>query len=125
MRTGSPRNAIFKSQARAEDAWFKIGDSLPGVSMNAERAALRIVAACRHGDAEVVLTLPAKLAVIFHGLFPGLTSDLLGLVNRTLPAPGGIGTLRVRGRDAASPLSESWLTALTQAAERQYNEVGA
>jgi NAD(P)-dependent dehydrogenase (short-subunit alcohol dehydrogenase family) len=124
MRTGSPRNAIFKSQYQAEYAWFKIGDSLPVVSMNAERAARRIVAACRHGDAEIVLTLPAKLAVLFHGLFPGMSSDLLGLVNRTLPAPGGIGTLRVRGQDAASPMSESWLTALTKVAEQEYNEAG-
>jgi NAD(P)-dependent dehydrogenase (short-subunit alcohol dehydrogenase family) len=125
MRTGSPRNATFKSQYQAEYAWFKIGDSIPGVSMNAERAARRIVSACRHGDAEVVLTLPAKLAVIFHGLFPGLTSDLLGLANRGLPAPGGVGTLRVKGEDAATPLSESWLTALTRRAEREYNEAGA
>jgi NAD(P)-dependent dehydrogenase (short-subunit alcohol dehydrogenase family) len=125
MRTGSPRNAKFKSQAQAEYAWFKISDSLPVLSMSAARAARRIVSACRYGDAEVILGLPAQLAVRFHGLFPGLTSDLLGLVNRTLPGPGGIGSGRVRGVEAASPLSDSVLTTLTVHAERAYNEMGS
>ena len=32
MRTGSPRNALFKGQHRAEYAWFSISDSLPFLS---------------------------------------------------------------------------------------------
>jgi NAD(P)-dependent dehydrogenase (short-subunit alcohol dehydrogenase family) len=51
MRTGSPRNATFKGQHRAEYAWFSISDSLPLVSISAEHAARRIIDACRHGDA--------------------------------------------------------------------------
>jgi hypothetical protein len=39
----------------------------------------------------VVLSLPAKVAVKLHGLFPGTTTDLLGLMNVLLPPPGGIG----------------------------------
>jgi NAD(P)-dependent dehydrogenase (short-subunit alcohol dehydrogenase family) len=124
MRTGSPRNAIFKGQHRAEYAWFKIGDSLPLLSMSAARAARQIVRACRVGDAEVVLGLPAKAAVVFHGLFPGLTARLLGLINRVLPERGGIGTARARGEESVSGWSESWLTVLTQQAEREYNEIG-
>jgi NAD(P)-dependent dehydrogenase (short-subunit alcohol dehydrogenase family) len=124
MRTGSPRNAFFKGQHEAEYAWFKIGDSIPLFSTSAERAARRIVRACRHGDAELTLTLPAQLAVAFHGLFPGLTADILALVNRSLPAPGGIGTARARGQDSETPLSESWATELTQTAARANNELG-
>src|ERR687893_134487 len=37
MRTGSPRNALFKGRHRAEYAWFAISDSLPITSMMAER----------------------------------------------------------------------------------------
>ncbi|MDB5386868.1 MAG: ketoacyl reductase, partial [Planctomycetaceae bacterium] len=37
MRTGSPRNAVFKGDHRAEYAWFSIADSIPGLSMEAER----------------------------------------------------------------------------------------
>jgi NAD(P)-dependent dehydrogenase (short-subunit alcohol dehydrogenase family) len=123
MRTGSPRNANFKGQHRAEYAWFSISDSLPVTSMRAERAARQVVAACKRGDAEVVLSIQAQLAVKFHGLFPGLTQDLLGLVNLLLPAPGGIGRKRAKGRDSQSSLSPSWLTALGERAAVRNNEV--
>ena len=38
MRTGSPRNALFKGDNEAEYAWFSISDALPVLSMSAERA---------------------------------------------------------------------------------------
>src|SRR5947208_13760729 len=76
MRTGSPRNATFKGRHRAEYAWFAISDSLPVTSMDAGRAARQIVEACRYGEAEVVLSLQAKLAGKFHALFTGRTTDL-------------------------------------------------
>ena len=123
MRTGSPRNATFKGQHRAEYAWFSISDALPITSMMAERAARQIIAACRRGDAEVVLSIQAQIAARFHGLFPGLTADLLGLVNRLLPGPGGIGTQRAKGKDSSSALSPSVLTALSDSAAQRNNEI--
>ncbi|HXG68226.1 MAG TPA: SDR family NAD(P)-dependent oxidoreductase [Blastocatellia bacterium] len=123
MRTGSPRNATFKGQHRAEYAWFSISDALPLTSMNAERAARQIIAACKRGDAEVVLSVQAKLAVKFHALFPGLTADLMGLVNELLPEPGGIGKERAKGEESESALSPSFLTILNDRAARQNNEV--
>jgi NAD(P)-dependent dehydrogenase (short-subunit alcohol dehydrogenase family) len=122
MRTGSPRNAYFKGRHRAEYAWFSISDALPVTSMQAERAARQIIAACKRGDAEVTLSVQAQLAVLFHGLFPGLTADMLGVVNRLLPSPGGIGRLRARGKDSQSSVSPSWLTALNEAAAQRNNE---
>jgi NAD(P)-dependent dehydrogenase (short-subunit alcohol dehydrogenase family) len=124
MRTGSPRNAIFKGKHHAEYAWFTLSDSLPLFSISARRAARRVVDACKHGEAEVVLSLPAQLAVAFHGVFPGLTSDLLGLSNRLLPNAGGIGVARATGAESETALTESWLTRLTRIAERENNEVG-
>jgi short-subunit dehydrogenase len=124
MRTGSPRNATFKGQHRAEYAWFSISDALPLTSMSAERAARQIVAACKHGDAEVVLSLQAQLAVKFHGLFPGLTADLLGLINKLLPEAGGIGTGRAKGKESESDASPSWLTTLNERAAESNNEMG-
>jgi NAD(P)-dependent dehydrogenase (short-subunit alcohol dehydrogenase family) len=123
MRTGSPRNAYFKGQHRAEYAWFSISDALPVTAMQAERAARAIIAACKRGDAEITLSVQAQLAVRFHALFPGLTADLLGLVNRLLPSPGGIGRLRAKGKDSQSPISPSWLTALNEAAAERNNEM--
>jgi NAD(P)-dependent dehydrogenase (short-subunit alcohol dehydrogenase family) len=124
MRTGSPRNATFKGRNRAEYAWFSISDSLPVSSMSAERAARQIVAACKRGDAEIVLTIQAQIAVRFHGLFPGLTANLLGLVNKLLPEPGGIGARRALGKESESDLSRSWLTDLSKRAAVRNNEMG-
>jgi NAD(P)-dependent dehydrogenase (short-subunit alcohol dehydrogenase family) len=123
MRTGSPLNAFFKGQHRAEYTWFSLTDALPLVSQSAERAARQIIAACKRGDAEVVLSLPAKFVTTMQGLFPGYTADLLGLANKLLlPAPGGIGTARLAGKDSASPLSPSWLTRLNDNAAQRNNE---
>lgn len=125
MRTGSPRNATFKGQHRAEYAWFTISDSLPGTSMNAERAARQVIAACQRGDAEVILSTQAVLAVKFNSLFPELTSDLLALVNRLLPAAGGIGVNRAKGKDSESKYAPSILTTLGDQAAIRNNEVTA
>ncbi len=124
MRTGSPRNALFKSQHRAEYAWFTISDSLPVTSISAESAARRVVKACRYGEPEVVLGLPFQVAAAFHGVFPGVTADLLGMLNQVLPAPGGIGEDRLPGKDSESPLAPSVLTTLSERAAVAHNQVG-
>ncbi|HUE80479.1 MAG TPA: SDR family NAD(P)-dependent oxidoreductase [Pyrinomonadaceae bacterium] len=124
MRTGSPRNANFKGQHKAEYAWFSISDALPLTSMKAERAARQIIDTCRRGDAEVVLSIQAQIAVLFHAIFPGLTADMLGVVNRLLPGPGGIGENRAKGKDSSSVVSPSLLTALNERAAARNNQVG-
>ncbi|MDQ3742929.1 MAG: SDR family NAD(P)-dependent oxidoreductase [Acidobacteriota bacterium] len=123
MRTGSPRNATFKGRHRAEYAWFAISDSLPVTSIQAERAARQIVAACKRGQAELVITTQAVMAVKFRALFPEATADLLALVNRLLPGPGGIGRRKARGRESESTLAPSILTTLTDWAAQRNNEV--
>jgi NAD(P)-dependent dehydrogenase (short-subunit alcohol dehydrogenase family) len=123
MRTGSPRNANFKGQHRAEYAWFSISDSLPVSSIQAERAARQIVSACKRGQAQLVITTQAQLAVKFHELFPEATADILALVNRLLPGPGGIGRKQAKGKDSESPLAPSLLTALSERAAARNNEV--
>jgi NAD(P)-dependent dehydrogenase (short-subunit alcohol dehydrogenase family) len=122
MRTGSPVNALFKGHNRAEYALFSIADSLPGLSVSAELAARQIVNACRYGDPELVISWPAKLAALFHGIFPGLTADALGAVDRLLPGPGGVGSRSVKGRDSTSALSPSWATRLSDQAALANNE---
>jgi len=123
MRTGSPRNATFKGRHRAEYAWFSIGDALPLVSMDADRAARRVVEACRRGDAELILGVPYKLAARIQGLAPDLTARVLGAVNRFLPGSGGIGSRRARGVESQSAASPSWLTTLGDRAAVRNNEI--
>jgi NAD(P)-dependent dehydrogenase (short-subunit alcohol dehydrogenase family) len=128
MRTGSPVNARFGGQVEAEFAWFALADSLPLLSMDAERAAAQVVEATRRGEAERVLTLPAALAARLHGLMPGVTADLLGLVNRLLPDAEPTDHGRVRGETArrwlASPLLDT-LIGWTLSAARRYNQYPA
>jgi NAD(P)-dependent dehydrogenase (short-subunit alcohol dehydrogenase family) len=124
MRTGSARNAKFKGRHQAEYAWFAISDALPLTSMDAGRAARRIVEACRYGEAEVVLSLQAKAAVLFHDLFPGLTADINGLFNRVLPDAGRDGREARLGKQSGSKWAPSWLTALNDRAARENNEMG-
>jgi NAD(P)-dependent dehydrogenase (short-subunit alcohol dehydrogenase family) len=123
MRTGSPRNATFKGRHRAEYAWFTISDSLPVTSIKAERAARQIVAACQRGQAELVITTQAVMAVKFRALFPEATADLLALVNRLLPGPGGIGRRKASGKESESTLAPSILTTLTDWAALRNNEI--
>jgi NAD(P)-dependent dehydrogenase (short-subunit alcohol dehydrogenase family) len=101
MRTGSYLNATFKGDAEAESTWFALGATLPGVSMDAERAARQIVRAAKRGDSEVILSIPAWVLARLHGLFPGMTADALRLVNQLLlPTPAGDGQNAVRGHEA-------------------------
>lgn len=123
MRTGSPRHAIIKGQQQAEYAWFDITDSLPITSMSAPRAARQILRACEYGDAEVTLSVQARLAAKIYALAPGLVQDLLGVLARVLPGPAGGSRDGIEGKDAESPLAPSVLTALGDAAARRNNEV--
>ena len=123
MRTGSPGRATFKGQNEKEFAWFAISDSIPGLSVSAEKAARRIVDAARHGDAEVIISLPAEVMARANGLFPGLFADVMGVMNRfVFPAPGGIGTARREGRESRSALTPAWATILSDRAAARNNE---
>ena len=126
MRTGSHLNAFFKGDREHETLWFSLGATLPGISMSAERAARQIVEATRRGEAEKILSVPANLLARWHALFPGLTADMLGWVNRILlPADRPANEPR-RGREAAV-LRTPWMSALTvlgrRAARRLLQEV--
>ena len=123
MRTGSPRNADFKGKHRFEFAWFSIADALPFITVSAENAARQIVQACKRGRAELVISLPAKAAVLFDSLFPEVMAGMMALINQLLPAAGGMGTRRMKGRDSKSSWSPSWLTSLNDEAALRNNEV--
>src|SRR5262245_53965194 len=122
MRTGSPRHAQFKGRHRAEYAWFSITDSLPGLSIPAESAAAAIVEVLRSGQAERVLSVPARLAALMKALCPGTTAEVLALVNRLLPASGGRRRIAAKGTASTSAFSPSFLTRLGEQAALQHNQ---
>ena len=123
MRTGSPVNAMFKGQRPHEYAWFAIADSLPLASINAQRAARQIVDACRRGDAELVITAQAKMAILARTLAPELFADVMTMINRLLPGPTPGGNEARKGRESESEWAPSALTKTTYAAAEQNNEL--
>ena len=122
MRTGSPRHALIKGQHRAEYAWFATADSLPFTSMSAERAADAIIDALVHGDAEVVLSIPAKIVATLYGLAPNIVDEAFGLLARLLPASNH-DRRTLEGKDAESALAPSVLTTLGDDAARRNHEL--
>jgi short-subunit dehydrogenase len=119
MRTGSPFNAWFKGRHREEFTWFAISDSIPLVSTSAERAAAQIVDPCRHGDAELMITWPAKLAVIANAAMPEAVATIMALANRMLPPPTDASDdQRHSGWQSQSPLAPSRLTQADESCSR-------
>jgi short-subunit dehydrogenase len=121
MRTGSHVNAFFKGKNEAEYSWFALSATMPVVAMNAKRAARKVVRAVREGRSEIILTPQARLATAVHGLFPGITADVLGLVNRLLPNPNGDRQLHL-GKESETAVSRSFLTAFGKRAARDLNQ---
>jgi short-subunit dehydrogenase len=122
MRTGSHLNAYFKGQHRKEFTMFSLGATLPVVSINARRAARKIIRAIQTGKAELIITPQAKFAAIFHGIFPGLTSNILGMVNRVLPKAGGEDDRRHLGRESQNVLTRSPIQKAGHDAAREFNQ---
>jgi NAD(P)-dependent dehydrogenase (short-subunit alcohol dehydrogenase family) len=126
MRTGSFLNAFFKGRQEEEFRWFGLGATIPGVSMQANRASSQIITALRTGKAEQILTVPAQLATRLHGAFPELTGALMTLVNRwMLPSAKDGSSERISGHEADarlnSPLFKA-VTALGRMAAARLNE---
>jgi NAD(P)-dependent dehydrogenase (short-subunit alcohol dehydrogenase family) len=123
MRTGSPPNAMFKGQRPQEYAWFAISDSLPLASIDARRAARQIINACRYGDAELVITVQAKMAILARTVAPELFSGIMTFINTLLPGPVPGGDESRPGRENESEWAPSTLTAPTYRAAERNNEM--
>lgn len=87
MRTGSHLHAMFRGRARGEFAWFAALAGNPLASIDVARAARAIVDASRHGDARLILSLPARAAALIEMLAPGLFAAGAALAHRLLPPP--------------------------------------
>ncbi len=122
MRTGSPVHAYFKGHALEEFRWFVAGAALPGASMNADKAARRIVNACRRGRALLILSPQAKLGARFSMLFPELTSDLMEFADRLLPDAYKAPKEKVEGIDLEPPRGGSLMDRINRFAATRFNE---
>jgi NAD(P)-dependent dehydrogenase (short-subunit alcohol dehydrogenase family) len=122
MRTGSHVNAKFKGRHDAEFGWFAASAGAPLISMNADRAARKILAACRRGQPSLTLTFAARTAILGNALFPNLTGYWMKIVNRFLPGAGDDEGNELRAGSQLRRLTPQWLTRLADRATRRNNE---
>jgi NAD(P)-dependent dehydrogenase (short-subunit alcohol dehydrogenase family) len=122
MRTGSHVNAKFKGKHDVEFAWFAASAGAPLISMNADRAARKILAACRRGQPSLTLTFAARGAILGNALFPNLTGYAMRLVNRLLPKPAGAEGKQLRAGSEVRRSIPDWLTRSADKATARNNE---
>ncbi|HJT46157.1 MAG TPA: SDR family oxidoreductase [Chthoniobacterales bacterium] len=100
MRTGSHVHAQFKGDHHAEYRWFHSSLKLPLASISVERAARKIVRACRRGKPVLVMPFSTYLAIAANAFFPNLSARVMKLINRVLP-----GRVSQEGNTAKSGLA--------------------
>jgi len=122
MRTGSHVNAKSKGKHDTEFAWFAASAGAPLLSMNADRAARKILAACRRGQPSLTLTFAARGAIVGNALCPNLTGYLMKFVNRFLPEAGGEEGNKSRAGSEVRRLIPDWLTRTADEATARNNE---
>lgn len=114
MRTGSPVHASFKGDPVKEYAWFTASANAPLLTIDADRAARRIVLAIERGASEITYTPAARFAARTHDLAPGVWNELLALAARLLPRDGGVTTPR-EGREVEDEAARSPVVAAVRA----------
>lgn len=122
MRTGSHVNAWFKGRREVEYSLFSLLAGSPLTSIDAGRAARRIVEACRHGERFLVLSPQARLLRRFSTLAPEWWARAAALAGRLLPSPSDDGEAAA-GRDLSGRWAPSFLTRLADRAARRNNEL--
>ena len=122
MRTGSHVNAKFKGKHDTEFAWFAASAGAPLISINADRAARKILAACRRGQPSLTLTFAARTAILGNALFPNLVGYAMKIVNRFLPGAGNAEGNQLRTGSQLRRLTPGWLTRLADRATTRNNE---
>jgi hypothetical protein len=93
----------MKGRHEAEFAWFAVLSSMPVLSINATRAARRILEAGRRGIPHLTITPQARLAAVFDRLMPNTMARLISVTNRLLPGPGGLRGYESRPGSASRP----------------------
>jgi short-subunit dehydrogenase len=122
MRTGSHVNAKFKGKHKSEFAWFSASAGAPVISMDADRAARKILAACCRGQPSLTLTFAARGAIVGNALFPNLTGYAMKFVNRFLPDVAGQTGNQSRAGSELPRGTPEWMTRLADRATTLNNE---
>lgn len=126
MRTGSAIQAVFKGDYEKEYGWFASAASAPLFSMDARKAAERIIKACREGRKSLALAPQVKAAEIAHALLPETFMAAMATTSSLLPQ--GKSRQRHTGAESAAWLEKQlWgkpLTGLGAKAQKELNQRG-
>jgi NAD(P)-dependent dehydrogenase (short-subunit alcohol dehydrogenase family) len=125
MRTGSDVQVILKGAWQRDFLAWAFGANVPGLSIDAERAASRIVRATKRGEPEVILTAPAELVTRLHALAPGITLRAFALAARFLPRSQSTERGRTRAMElqrAPHPRIFDVLRSWSRDAGRRFNQ---
>ncbi len=132
LRTGSHLQAQVTGDHIAEYTWFALSATLPLISTSAQSAAAQIVDAIKRRAAFHYIGWPARIAGRLHGLLPGLTAELLGLVTAYgLPQAPPLPTSTQQGMRVEaqlSPTQRRWrhlFMTLGQQAAQRYHQYSA
>src|SRR5947207_15870933 len=90
--------------------------------MNAERAARKILAACRRGQPSLTLTFAARTAILGNALFPNITGYMMKLINGLLPGAGKDEANQSRAGSQLRRLTPEWPTRLSDRATKRKHE---
>ncbi|MEY2557489.1 MAG: hypothetical protein QOE34_914 [Verrucomicrobiota bacterium] len=126
MRTGSHVNAKFKGNHPAEYTWFAISAALPFISLKGERAAAKIISACRRGSPSLTIPFSARALVIGNAIFPNIFGSALKAGNSLLPSPGDPDgdTLRSGWESRSETSMPGWLARFADRTAARNNEAG-
>jgi short-subunit dehydrogenase len=124
MRTGSAINALMKGRHEAEFAWFGALSALPLISIDARRAAKKIIDAGRRGTPHLTITPQARVAAILDRIMPNAFARMMMLSARLLPqSTGTSGDEAWTGREAKPGALPRAVTVLADRAARRNNEL--
>jgi NAD(P)-dependent dehydrogenase (short-subunit alcohol dehydrogenase family) len=129
MRTGSHLQAEFGGDRQREFGWFSAIAGAPFVSMDAQRAAERIVSGIQSRRTRIVLTPLAHAAGLLHGVAPAATTRATALTARLLPPPTGEHVPLRKGGAVEPPAHgmaarlRDWASALNDRAAGAYNQL--
>ena len=108
MRTGAHVQVKFAGDVEKEYRWFKIGATVPGVSVSSRGAARKIFEATVAGSAEITITPQAWLGARLVGLAPNPSQIFAAAVN-ALVLPNANGNKQtVLGAELEATRGDAW-----------------
>jgi short-subunit dehydrogenase len=123
MRTGSHHHIEVFGDKSKEFSWFSILGTHPLLSVRAEKAASIIINAFCRGKNEVIISVPAKIAIKLKAMCPGLISNTLSAINYLLPSAKGPKGDKSKGYESHSQVAPSILTVLGEKAALSNNQL--